>query len=145
MSSVALQFDGIWKKFRKGEKFDSLRDLVPATVKGLFSTESSRRVENTGVLGAQRRVVQNQAGRSRWHYRSKNGIGKDRQITLKREIRFPHSLGLLYSDAGACEFRAVVVKTIRIITREGGSSNWKDLCELHGSMVRNPNSRNFLR
>jgi carbamoyltransferase len=25
------------------------------------------------------------------------GIGKDRQITLKREIRFPHSLGLLYS------------------------------------------------
>jgi ABC-type polysaccharide/polyol phosphate transport system ATPase subunit len=38
MSSVALQFDGIWKKFRKGEKFDSLRDLVPATVKGLFST-----------------------------------------------------------------------------------------------------------
>jgi lipopolysaccharide transport system ATP-binding protein len=38
MSSVALEFDGIWKKFRKGEKFDSLRDLIPATVKSLFST-----------------------------------------------------------------------------------------------------------
>jgi carbamoyltransferase len=25
------------------------------------------------------------------------GVGKDRQITLKHEIRFPHSLGLLYS------------------------------------------------
>jgi carbamoyltransferase len=25
------------------------------------------------------------------------GVGNDRQITLKREIRFPHSLGLLYS------------------------------------------------
>jgi homopolymeric O-antigen transport system ATP-binding protein len=37
-SSVALEFDGIWKKFRKGEKFDSLRDLIPATVKTLFST-----------------------------------------------------------------------------------------------------------
>lgn len=38
MSSVALEFDGVWKKFRKGEKYDSLRDLVPAMVMGLFAT-----------------------------------------------------------------------------------------------------------
>ena len=37
MSSVALEFDGVWKKFRKGEKHDSLRDLVPALVKALLS------------------------------------------------------------------------------------------------------------
>ena len=36
MSSVALEFDGVWKKFRKGERHDSLRDLVPATVKALL-------------------------------------------------------------------------------------------------------------
>ena len=37
MSSVALEFDGVWKKFKKGEKHDSLRDLVPAIVKALIS------------------------------------------------------------------------------------------------------------
>lgn len=37
MSSAALEFDGVWKKFTKGEKFDCLRDLIPAAVKGLFS------------------------------------------------------------------------------------------------------------
>ena len=36
MSSVALEFDGVWKKFRMGEKYDSLRDLIPAAVKALF-------------------------------------------------------------------------------------------------------------
>jgi lipopolysaccharide transport system ATP-binding protein len=37
MSSVALEFDGVWKKFRKGERHDSLRDLVPALVKALLA------------------------------------------------------------------------------------------------------------
>ena len=26
-------FDGVWKKFRRGERHDSLRDLIPALVK----------------------------------------------------------------------------------------------------------------
>jgi lipopolysaccharide transport system ATP-binding protein len=30
-----IQFDGVWKKFRRGERHDSLRDLVPAMVRGL--------------------------------------------------------------------------------------------------------------
>jgi homopolymeric O-antigen transport system ATP-binding protein len=46
MSSVALEFDGIWKKFRKGEKFDSLRDLIPATIKSLFSTNHHEELKN---------------------------------------------------------------------------------------------------
>ena len=37
MSSVALEFDGVWKKFRKGERYDSLRDLIPATIKQVLS------------------------------------------------------------------------------------------------------------
>lgn len=36
MSSVALEFDGVWKKFTKGETYDCLRDLVPAAVRRLF-------------------------------------------------------------------------------------------------------------
>src|SRR5688572_19252323 len=35
MSQAAVIFDGVWKKFRRGERYDSLRDLVPSTLKRL--------------------------------------------------------------------------------------------------------------
>jgi lipopolysaccharide transport system ATP-binding protein len=37
MTDIALSFDHVWKKFKKGEKYDSLRELIPAMAKGLFS------------------------------------------------------------------------------------------------------------
>ena len=37
MSEIALEFDSVWKKFKKGEFHDSLRDLIPAAAKILFS------------------------------------------------------------------------------------------------------------
>lgn len=33
MAQVAVVFDGVWKKFRKGERHDSLRDLLPSLVR----------------------------------------------------------------------------------------------------------------
>src|SRR5690348_615419 len=37
MSDIAIDFDHVWKKFKKGEIYDSLRDLVPALGAILFS------------------------------------------------------------------------------------------------------------
>src|SRR6516165_9077047 len=37
MSDVVLEFDRVWKKFRKGELHDSLRDLIPTLAQALFS------------------------------------------------------------------------------------------------------------
>jgi len=37
MSESVIAFDGVWKKFRRGEHHDSLRDLVPALV-GRFTS-----------------------------------------------------------------------------------------------------------
>lgn len=37
MSDTVLEFDGVWKKFKRGECYDSLRDLVPAIFKKTFS------------------------------------------------------------------------------------------------------------
>ena len=37
MSEVAIQVDHVWKKFKKGESFDSLRDLIPAMTRRPFS------------------------------------------------------------------------------------------------------------
>ena len=36
MTEMALEFNGVWKKFKKGEKYDSLRDLIPAMTKKLL-------------------------------------------------------------------------------------------------------------
>jgi lipopolysaccharide transport system ATP-binding protein len=37
MSDTTLAFEKVWKKFARGEKFDSLRDLVPSLGRWLFS------------------------------------------------------------------------------------------------------------
>jgi lipopolysaccharide transport system ATP-binding protein len=37
MNEVALEFSHVWKKFKRGEKYDSLRDIIPAMTKRLFS------------------------------------------------------------------------------------------------------------
>jgi lipopolysaccharide transport system ATP-binding protein len=36
MSRPAVTFDGVWKKFRRGERHDSLRDLIPAAASRLL-------------------------------------------------------------------------------------------------------------
>lgn len=41
MSGVALDLDRVWKKFRRGERFDSLRDLVPALARRLAGRRAS--------------------------------------------------------------------------------------------------------
>ena len=45
MSEVMIEFDGVWKKFRRGERHDSLRDLVPAIAKRLFRRGTPRDLE----------------------------------------------------------------------------------------------------
>jgi lipopolysaccharide transport system ATP-binding protein len=41
MSEARVVFDQVWKKFRRGEPHDSLRDLIPALVTGLFRPSPS--------------------------------------------------------------------------------------------------------
>ncbi len=40
MVEPSIAFDGVWKKFRAGERHDSLRDLIPAMCRRLVSRES---------------------------------------------------------------------------------------------------------
>jgi lipopolysaccharide transport system ATP-binding protein len=37
MSTYPIEFDGVWKKFLRGERFDSLRDLIPSLARSMFS------------------------------------------------------------------------------------------------------------
>lgn len=45
MSDTVLEFQNVWKKFQKGEKFDSLRDVIPALFKKALKNTSG---ENLG-------------------------------------------------------------------------------------------------
>jgi len=36
--NTGIEFDQVWKKFARGERFDSLRDLIPSITARLFST-----------------------------------------------------------------------------------------------------------
>jgi homopolymeric O-antigen transport system ATP-binding protein len=38
-------FDGVWKKFRRGERHDSLRDLIPSMVRRLVSPRPATELE----------------------------------------------------------------------------------------------------
>ncbi len=42
MSDAAVVFDGVWKKFRRGERHDTLRDLLPSMIKGLANAGRRR-------------------------------------------------------------------------------------------------------
>src|SRR5262245_43183333 len=39
MSLATVTFDRVWKKFRRGERHDSLRDLIPAMVRKTLGRE----------------------------------------------------------------------------------------------------------
>src|SRR5262245_56740343 len=41
MATSLIAFDGVWKKFRRGEHHDSLRDLIPALVKRMAGRRES--------------------------------------------------------------------------------------------------------
>ena len=43
MGRPAVVFDGVWKKFRRGERHDSLRDLIPATGRRIDRPDSPAR------------------------------------------------------------------------------------------------------
>lgn len=46
MAEPSVVFDKVWKKFRRGERHDSLRDLLPALAKGLFGRKGNDGLED---------------------------------------------------------------------------------------------------
>ena len=45
MSKHVIEFNNVWKKFKRGEKFDSLRDLIPSMAKMVFSPKKNTDLE----------------------------------------------------------------------------------------------------
>lgn len=52
MTRPAIQADGVWKQFYRGERHDSLRDLIPAAVRRLRGSAPGERAQREGDFWA---------------------------------------------------------------------------------------------
>src|SRR5436309_15708809 len=92
MTRPAVVFDGVWKKFRKGERHDSLRDLIPSLVRRRPATELNAQ-EFWAVQDVSFEVEPGQA----LGIIGPNGAGKSTTLKLLTRILKPTS--------GRCEVR----------------------------------------
>jgi homopolymeric O-antigen transport system ATP-binding protein len=89
MSEIALEFDGVWKKFKKGEIYDSLRDLVPALTKGIFSRNGHGDLEEREFWALRDVSFQVRRGEA-FGIIGANGAGKSTALKLLSRILRPN-------------------------------------------------------
>jgi len=89
MSEIAIEFDEVWKKFKKGELYDSLRDLIPTLVKGLFSRDHSGELEKREFWALQDVSFQVKRGEALGIIGA-NGAGKSTILKLLGKIMQPN-------------------------------------------------------
>jgi len=106
MSDAAVEFDGVWKKFRRGERHDSLRDLIPSIARRMFRRSPDTELGSAAEFWAIRDVsFKVQAGEALGIIGS-NGAGKSTTLKLLTRILRP--------TRGSCQLRGRVGALIEV-------------------------------
>ena len=89
---AAIEFDGVWKKFRRGERHDSLRDLVPAMVSRMVGRSRGNAATLSGEeFWAGRAISFRVANGEALGIIGPNGAGKSTILKLLTKILRPTS------------------------------------------------------
>ncbi len=100
--AAAITFDNVWKKFRRGQAHDSLKDLIPHLIKQWGRTEALDAEEFWAVRGVSLEVQPGEA----LGIIGPNGAGKSTSLKLLSRILRPNK--------GRCELRGRVGALIEV-------------------------------
>lgn len=89
MGLPAVAFEGVWKKFRRGERHDSLRDLIPSTFKRLTGRHRPDDLDGSGEFWAVKDVSFEIAPGQAVGIIGPNGAGKSTTLKLLTRILRP--------------------------------------------------------
>ncbi|MBS1817570.1 MAG: ATP-binding cassette domain-containing protein [Acidobacteria bacterium] len=101
MSTGSLVFDGVWKKFNRGQRFDSIRDLVPAMVSSLTRRANASGLEQKEFWALQNVSFEVKAGEALGII-GPNGAGKSTALkVLTRLLRPDRGRSVVQGRVGA--------------------------------------------
>jgi ABC-type polysaccharide/polyol phosphate transport system ATPase subunit len=126
MNAPAVRFDHVWKKFRRGERHSSLRDLVPAMVKGLTRR---RGVEETHAddFWALQDVSFTVAKGEALGIIGRNGAGKSTTLKLLTKLLRP--------NRGACSVTGRIGALIEVAAGFHGDLTGRENVFLQGAIM----------
>ena len=126
MAAAPVVFDAVWKKFRQGERHDSLRDLIPAAIGALRGRNSSAELKTEEFWAVHDVSFEVQPGEALGII-GPNGAGKSTTLKLLTRILRP--------NRGRCVVTGRVGALIEVAAGFHPDLTGRENCYLQGSLM----------